>query len=217
MWTSLRRLPPPCGCICIDAFPAARGRACMHACMHGGVCAGRGVAVLCRDVPAALLQARIVWYGQECEAAAEFSAFIVGTPTPGSVPTPLPILPANVSNNPFPTVVPTVIKSDGTLTTSGSATTSQGFREPGTVVNTTAFEFTEVGVTLAPCGEGVCVTNYGQCSGVIRGRLLEEALPCCGKVFECRKQSSKYGLCMPIGQDAPPDWDGEVLAGYCGY
>lgn len=165
----------------------------------------------------ALLQARIVWYGQECDAAARFSAFIVGAPTPGRIPTPLPTLPADISNTPFPTVVPTVVKTGDSVTKSGSATVEQGFQEAGTVSNTTAFEFTEVGVALEPCGEGVCVTNYGQCSGEIRGRILEKALPCCGKVFECRKQSSKFGLCMPIGQDAPPDWDGEVLAGYCGY
>lgn len=78
-------------------------------------------------------------------------------------------------------------------------------------------EFTETVVALERCGEGPCVTNYGQCFGEVRGVMLEKPLPCCGRVFECVMQSKVYGLCMPKGQKLPPDWDGEVVAGYCGY
>lgn len=162
------------------------------------------------------MQARVVWYGEECDAAATVTTHIIGAPT-DRVPNRFPTTPNNASSAPILDVPTTVTATNDTLTENGTASSATASGGPGVVINGSSFEFTEVGAFVLPCGEGSCITNYGQCSGEIRGEILAEPLPCCGRVFECVRQSSVYGLCLPKGSKLPPDWDGEVLAGYCGY
>lgn len=111
------------------------------------------------------MQARITWYGQECEAAARVNAMIIGTPGPARLPNPVPTLPANASNNPFPDVSLNVTATNDTTTAEGSNSTTVRVAGEGDFANGTAIEFTETIVALEPCGGGVCVTNYGQCAG----------------------------------------------------
>eukprot|EP00892_Ulva_mutabilis_P002904 jgi/Ulvmu1/12614/UM093_0006.1 len=164
-----------------------------------------------------IISARVVWYGEECDAAADVTTHIVGAPT-DRIPVRLPTTPNNASDAPILDVPTTVVSSNtSSLTENGTASLITSNEAPGVIVNGTTFEFSEVGAFVERCGEGSCITNYGQCSGQIRGEILPEPLPCCGRVFECVQQSSVYGLCLPKGSKLPPDWDGEVLAGYCGY
>ena len=162
------------------------------------------------------MQARITWYGQECDAAADVTTHIVGAPT-DRLPQPVPVLPANASTAGLPAILTTVATGDGTVTENGTVSTTTSTAGDGVVVSGNTTEFSEVVAVVLPCGEGTCITNYGQCSGEIRGEIIAEPLPCCGRVFECVQQSARYGLCLPKGSKLPPDWDGEVVAGYCGY